>query len=578
MKNRINFLDNLRTAMIFLVVVLHAGLVYEEVLKQQWIVIDPVKNHSIGLIRMYLDLFIMFILFFIAGYFTPRSLVSKSAIQFMKSKFRRIMLPWILAVVTLIPIYKIIFLYSRGLPQEEWYSYFHFFQRAGTDWGFFANHPTQSWLWFLPVLFMFQLTYLLLSKMGVLKMRISMEVATILTFSGGLVSSLLLSETGNSGWFHSYLLHFQNERLVIYLMVFLLGTLSYKLNVFQSNNRNRPLYIWANIILAISLTVFTAVALNLFFNLIDPGRNYYFISPTMDKFMYYATFLSSMLSFVYVFIYIFRFYLNKTNRLVEELNRNSYQVYIIHMIVLGGLALLLMNVNIPAMIKFLLLTVLTFATSNLLVTAYRIVIQPRMILKVAGLVILGGVFLLISNNGNSSDKVSSSVETKVASAEDVVPKIGLHEAVLQGSLEIVWQHIDAGSDLDVIEPNGGSSPLITAAVFGKTEVALSLIEAGADVNFVNRDGSTPLHSAAFFCRTEILESLLEHGADINLKNSSGSTAYETASVPFEYVKGYYEYYSKSLGPMGLVLDLEEIESLRPIVAGLLESRLELLQQ
>ena len=73
MKTRIYFLDNLRTFLIFLVVVLHSGIVYESILENIWIVSDPDKNNSIGLIRMYLDLFVMFTMFFISGYFIPIS-------------------------------------------------------------------------------------------------------------------------------------------------------------------------------------------------------------------------------------------------------------------------------------------------------------------------------------------------------------------------------------------------------------------------------------------------------------------------------------------------------------------------
>ena len=54
MKTRIYFLDNLRTFLIFLVVLLHSGLVYELVLENTWIVVDPDQASSIGLIRMYL--------------------------------------------------------------------------------------------------------------------------------------------------------------------------------------------------------------------------------------------------------------------------------------------------------------------------------------------------------------------------------------------------------------------------------------------------------------------------------------------------------------------------------------------
>ena len=83
MKTRIYFLDNLRTILIFLVVLLHAGIVYEPILENTWIVSDPVKSGSIGLVRMYLDLFVMFILFFISGYFISYSVKSKGALIFI---------------------------------------------------------------------------------------------------------------------------------------------------------------------------------------------------------------------------------------------------------------------------------------------------------------------------------------------------------------------------------------------------------------------------------------------------------------------------------------------------------------
>ena len=233
MKTRVYFLDNLRTFLIFLVVVLHAGIVYEPILQNVWIVSDPVKQPSIGLIRMYLDLFIMFGLFFISGYFIPESLKKHQGWGFVRSKFRRIMLPWIIAVLTVIPAYKVIYLYSRGLPQQEWYTYFHFFQRAGSDLGNFADNPTQSWLWFLPVLFLFQMIYLALYKAKLLTLKISLKTAIVLVFVVGLVYSMTISQLGLTGWYHSALLHFQNERLLVYFLVFLLGTLCNKLHIFE---------------------------------------------------------------------------------------------------------------------------------------------------------------------------------------------------------------------------------------------------------------------------------------------------------------------------------------------------------
>ena len=48
------------------------------------------------------------------------------------------MIPWLIAVLTLAPLNQVIFLYSRGLPQKDWATYFHFGGEAITG---------QGWLW-----------------------------------------------------------------------------------------------------------------------------------------------------------------------------------------------------------------------------------------------------------------------------------------------------------------------------------------------------------------------------------------------------------------------------------------------
>jgi hypothetical protein len=50
-------------------------------------------------------------------------------------------------------------------------------------------------------------------------------------------------------------------------------------------------------------------------------------------------------------------------------------VYIIHVIVIGVFGTLLLNVSLPAVVKYLLLIVLTYSTSNLLVSGSRRLIQ-----------------------------------------------------------------------------------------------------------------------------------------------------------------------------------------------------------
>jgi uncharacterized protein len=148
------------------------------------------------------------------------------------------------------------------------------------------------------------------------------------------------------------------------------------------------------------------------------------------------------------------------------------------------------------------------------------------------------------------------------------PGVSIHLAALQGNIDAVRQHINAGSDFNEKDAYG-SSPLIVAVTFGKTEVAKALIGAGADLKIANNEGSTPLHIAAFLCRLEIVEALLDKGADRNAKNNAGRTALESVASPFDDVKGVYDNIGKGLKPLGLKLDYEQIKKTRPRIAEML---------
>ena len=80
--NRIHWMDNLRTIIIFLVVLYHVGGVYEAagLWKWFWIVVDPATISWVGILGVVFDIFMMPTMFFISGYLTPASLKDKTGL------------------------------------------------------------------------------------------------------------------------------------------------------------------------------------------------------------------------------------------------------------------------------------------------------------------------------------------------------------------------------------------------------------------------------------------------------------------------------------------------------------------
>ena len=142
------------------------------------------------------------------------------------------------------------------------------------------------------------------------------------------------------------------------------------------------------------------------------------------------------------------------------------------------------------------------------------------------------------------------------SVKGAAPDIDLFDAVLVGNLPAVQQHVLAGTDLNQKESFGGNTPLILATIFGKTEIASTLIEADVDLNLQSKSGATALHQACFFCRPEIFESLLTAGADPTKTNGQGLTPLDTAEMDFDadLISAYQLVYES----LGLDFDVDDI--------------------
>ena len=171
---------------------------------------------------------------------------------------------------------------------------------------------------------------------------------------------------------------------------------------------------------------------------------------------------------------------------------------------------------------------------------------------------------------NNDETVENTVNSSVQE-----PAIDLITAVLDEDLDTVNQHIAYGSDLNVQDGTFSNTSLNLAGIYGLTNIANALIDAGADLNLVNADNFTPLCNAAAWGHTEVVTILLDAGADISAKCFETQIGISVAvaiaiSAPYsDYIKALYVDHGEKYN---IPYDEEEIISGRDKVTELLSSR------
>ncbi len=88
-----------------------------------------------------------------------------------------------------------------------------------------------------------------------------------------------------------------------------------------------------------------------------------------------------------------------------------------------------------------------------------------------------------------------------------VPDMSIYDAIEDGNIKVVKQHLAAGTDANSKDKDGWT-PLHEAASEGHKTIVELLITEGANVNAKDQDGETPIDAAA---KPEIADLLRKHG-------------------------------------------------------------------
>jgi uncharacterized protein len=119
-------------------------------------------------------------------------------------------------------------------------------------------------------------------------------------------------------------------------------------------------------------------------------------------------------------------------------------------------------------------------------------------------------------------------KVKVPARPTTVTSIDL--AANYGHTQVVHALIEAGAPLNPIHHPTRESALHYAVLGDYHDIAVALLEAGADVNFRAHGGrgDTPLHAAAHLNKVAMVDLLLKYNADISIAVDDGMTALDLA--------------------------------------------------
>lgn len=372
-KQRLFFLDNLRSATILLVVIFHAALAYMIYVPTWWYVIDPKRVLSADILVIWADIFIMPIMFFISGYFGIKSLAKRSAGTFWLDKWKRIGLPWIFGSMLIAPQLTYIMFQSRAVPISFWDFYNNLF------WG---EAYQQGQYWYLGALMVLYLLMFIACAIFP-KIKNQQKLATapsaallfIITLAGALGVGWIttIAPYGDGTWIHPlYLIVLQPTRVPLYLIYFALGIIAYRNHWFSEGGYTPPAKIWGPLFALTSvLYVMHKLYSQSIFHL-DP-QQYLILNSLMHSFF--------CLCGVFGSIALFKICCDYSNSVWATLSVISYPMYFIHHNITMEFNWLFRPLETNAFIKYFLVCICSLTVCYLACKYIVIKIPPFKVSK-----------------------------------------------------------------------------------------------------------------------------------------------------------------------------------------------------
>lgn len=363
--NRVFYMDNIRIYLTVLVILHHIALGYGGlggwfVYETDFRIVDDITKLLFVLFNVINQAYFMAFFFLLAGYFTPRSFEKKGGNIFLKDRLIRLGIPVVIYVLIFSPLVEFIvknFAYTRlGNPEI---SFLQIYQYRIENLVIGVDH-----LWFLQALLIFAFIYVLYK--GSTKSNHSPLESTpymdqfptnrIIIVAIGIVALATYLVRGIFPIGETVLFNFQFAHFIHYGFCFWIGILAKNGNWFE----NLPAiqakrWVITMIILVIILPIILVLLVN--FDAMEPFDP--FLGKfTFESFIYAFWESAALLAFSISLIYIFRVRISGSNNILNSLSGSAYTAYIIHAIVIVSIMILFLPLELPAILKFIIVALI----------------------------------------------------------------------------------------------------------------------------------------------------------------------------------------------------------------------------
>jgi glucans biosynthesis protein C len=400
---RIFFFDHIRYLMVLLVVVLHSSCAYSRFTNWWWV--NDINKEFFDYLLTFLGLFLMPILFFIAGYFALPSIQPKSPLEFMKNKLKRLGIPLILGVFLVGPYLK----YTRTL--QSYAATADYWQKFNQNINYSVAFRTglirsqdqfqHHYFWFISLLLLFFVIFALFQKLGFMFVPTSKQASKksiLLAFLiSGLIASFfaliihgMLSKMGIWGepWLTvANLIQFQPTAIAMYIVYFILGIFAYSRNWFKDGVVPGHYIFWASLSVVL-FGVFVKVR-DAIIQIVFSGSSV----PAHYRVVYVGIRHFIVFTFLLMFVSFSVKHWNRSSKLNDALSASSYNIYLVHMLFVVTIQSFLNQWILGmAYFKFILVALgsvlLSFCISHFSIRPY-----PKR--SIIGIIVLAGILFFI---------------------------------------------------------------------------------------------------------------------------------------------------------------------------------------